>query len=268
MNNNAIEIAKEVKADVNQYVEAANALVITGERELIIARDSIRVGRELIAKITDWFAPLKAAAKAAHQALCDKERAELAPLEQARQILTAKISDYQLAEQRRIDEERKKAELEALKRREAIERRVQDRIDALASKCLSISDEIAELEKAIVDEATDEDERDLLRAKISALTARLENTKSKIDIETEKIEAPLDVPIAETEATRVKGIGNLKKVLIPKIVNPYALLAAVAEKKVPLSVVKFDEVKIKRLVNEGMTLPGVVTSETYKPVIR
>lgn len=264
------ELTTEVKKDVSLFVEVARELIIKSEKELITARDNIRAGRALKDKITEWFKPLKAAAQAAHKALCDKEKAELDPVSEGINIYNTKITEYQLAEQKRIEEENRKAEEAARKKKEAAQKKAQDRIDALADKCLSQNEQIAELQASLNNPDMSNDEREIIEAKINTLTVCIDNTKIDIVKAQTKIEgiieAPAPAPVAY--ATKVQGIGNLKPVLEPTVMNPYVLLAAVANKTVPIDIVKFDMVKIKRLVNAGMNLPGVVTTSSHKTNVR
>jgi len=264
------ELTTEVKQDVSLFVQNARDLVIVSEQDLIYARDNIRAGRALKDKITEWFKGMKAKAKAAHQEICDKEKAELDPVIEGTNIYNTKITNFQLAEQKRIAEENRKAEESARKKKEAAQKKAQERIDALADKCLGTNEQIVELQSSLNNPEMSVDERDVIEAKISSLMVCLDSTKQNI-VETQTkiediLEAPAPTPVAV--ATKVKGVGGLKPVLIPEIKNPYVLLAAVANKSVPLTVVNFDMVKIKRLVNDGMPLPGVITIETHKTNVR
>jgi hypothetical protein len=69
-------------------------------------------------KITDYHAPLKQKAFEAHKAICSAEAEMLAPIAEAERVLKTGIATY-TAEQRRIEEERRRAaEAEARKRAE------------------------------------------------------------------------------------------------------------------------------------------------------
>jgi hypothetical protein len=67
--------------------------------------------------IIEQFKPIKEAAHKAHKDITAKEKAYLEPLEAAIMTLSARINTY-LAEQRRIEAERKRAEEEARKKAE------------------------------------------------------------------------------------------------------------------------------------------------------
>ena len=264
------ELTPEVKKDVSLFVQNANALEIKTEDDLVFARDAIRAGRMLKDKISEWFKPLKTAAKAAHQALCDKEKVEINPIDEGMQIYTNKITEFQLAEQKRIDEENRRLEEEARKRKDAAEKKIKARIDALAEQCLSDNEKVVALQSDLNNPELTQDERDIIEARISSLIVSMDSTKQKISDGQAKLEAAAETPrpIPVQAQFKVKGIGKIKPVYIPEIRNPYVLLAAIARKEVPLSIVKFDEVKMKRLVNEGMALPGVITREEFKTSVR
>ena len=193
-------------------------------------------------KIVEWFKPLKSAAKAAHQAVCDKEKGELDPIEEGTNIYNSKIVSFQLAEQKRIEEETRREEEKARKKKEAAQKKAMDKINALAEKCLSDNEQVVELQASLNDPEMSDDERDVIQARISSLIVSIDNTKGQIVEAQEIIEdvttTPRPLPVQQQ--IKVKGIGKVKPVLIPDIKNPYVLLAAVANKTVPLSIIKFD----------------------------
>lgn len=264
------ELTTEVKKDVSMYVQAANALVIASEQDIIVARDNIRAGRELKNKIVEWFKPMKEAARAAHIAICNKETAELEPISEGTQIYNTKITSYQVAEKARLEAEAKKLAEAAEKKRNAAIKKAQAYLEGVAEKALGYNEQVAELQQILSGPDISDDERTILEAMINSLLVLIEQSHSDMIKVQVKVEAVIDepVPMPVTPTAKVKGVGGLKVELIPEIMNPYVLLAAVANKTIPLAVVSFDMVKIKRLVNEGLQIPGVVTSEKYKTNVR
>jgi hypothetical protein len=264
------ELTTEVKKDVSMFVVGARDLVIASEQEMIYARDNIRAGRALKEKIIEWFKPMKEAARAAHLSVCNKETAELLPISEGMDIYSKKITAFQIAEKQSIDAETKRLEEAARKKREAAEKKAHARIDALAEKCLGANEQIVELQASLNDPDITDDGRDIIEARISSLIVSMESAKGDIIKSQVKLEAAVEapVPLPVAAAPKVKGVGGIKTEKIPEVMNPYVLLAAVVAKTIPIAVVDFNMVQIKRLVNAGMTLPGVVTTDKYKTNIR
>jgi len=266
----AKELTTEVKRDVSLYVENARALVIASEQEIVYARDNIRAGRALKEKIVEWFKPMKATAKAAHQAICDKEAAELLPIAEGAGIYAQKITAFQMEENRRIEAETKRMEEAARKKREAAEKKAHALIEKLAEKCLNANEMIIELQATLNNPEITGDERDIIEARISSLIVSMDSAKGDIVKAQVKLEAAVEapVPLPVAAAPKVKGVGGIKTEKIPEIMNPYVLLAAVVNRTIPIAILDFNMVQIKRLVNAGMTLPGVVTTDKYKTNVR
>lgn len=265
------ELTTEVRNEVTSFIDEANAHVITHSIGIEIARDRIRAGRVLKEKIIEKFKPIKEKARAAHLAVCALENEFLNPVAEATGIYTQKITDLQVAEEKRIEEQRRIAEEAAQKKREAAEKKAQAKIDAMADKCLSINEQITELQTALNSPEITDDEADILHAKISSLIASMDSTKGDIVKQQAKIEAAASAaPVSSSVPAppKVKGVGGLKMEKIPEIKNPYILLQGVVSKTVPLAIVEFNMAKIKRLVNDGMELPGVVCTEKPKTTIR
>lgn len=83
------------------------------------ALDSFLVGlNELKKEIVADFKESKAAAKAAHQAICDQESAHLDKLEEARIIGKPKLVAWRQEQERKDEEERRRLEAEAQKKRD------------------------------------------------------------------------------------------------------------------------------------------------------
>lgn len=264
------ELTTEVKKGVSLFVVGARELVIASEQDMIVARDNIRAGRALKEKIVEWFEPMKKAAKAAHQAVCDKEKAELDPITEGTTIYNTKITAFQIEEQKRIQAEAARLAEAARKKKEAAEKKAHARIDELAEKCLNVNEQVLALQSELNNPEVSDDERDIIEARISSLLVSMENAKGDMVKAQAKLEAAVEAPVAAPVASvpKVKGVGGLKTEKIPEIMNPYILLLAVVNKTAPLAIVNFDMVKLKRLVNEGMEFPGVVCTEKYKTSVR
>ena len=86
------------KAD---FLSAAQALRVNGENE-VRAEEMLLAIAQLTAEIEETFALPKAAAHAAHRAICAAERKHLSALVDADRILRPKLGAYKMAEKQRL----------------------------------------------------------------------------------------------------------------------------------------------------------------------
>lgn len=124
-----IESAKnEIAAESNAILASAQQLQITDARSYEAAG---LFGREVIVpmqrKIIDFFAPHKKRAHETWRGLCDDEKRELGPVEEAEKIVKRKRIEWKQAEERRQTDERREREAAAKKLEE--ERRLAEAIE-------------------------------------------------------------------------------------------------------------------------------------------
>jgi len=104
----------------------AEMLPVTNDREY---EDAAELGNMLKTKageVTDFFAPMKAAAHKAHKEICDREKAMLTPLSNAERIIKQTMGAYV------AEKERKRREAEEAARRAAEEETNRRLAEALA----------------------------------------------------------------------------------------------------------------------------------------
>lgn len=95
------EMSREVTA-----VEAqANSITIATQEDYEEAAAFGRLVKQKAAQITEWFAPMKKAAHEAHQKVCQREKAMLAPLVEAEKIVKKTMGAYIMEQERRRKEE-------------------------------------------------------------------------------------------------------------------------------------------------------------------
>ena len=93
-------------------LEAAD-IVVCDQEGLDLAGDLLRRIQTLKKNAEAWFKGLKRPLDDAKKQVLDKEKQVLAPLDRAREIVDRRVSDFQLAERRRLEEEARKAREEA-----------------------------------------------------------------------------------------------------------------------------------------------------------
>lgn len=111
---NTNEIEKNLAQSAELSIREAQAVTITDNIQFNMASQLLLTHKQRIKAIKDYWDKPKTAAKAAHQEICDKEKAMLTPFTQAETI----IKNAMIVYQRKVDDERRAAEMEARKRQQ------------------------------------------------------------------------------------------------------------------------------------------------------
>lgn len=114
--------AKPVNPSLENQLEKSGQMAIAEARGMVIEskQDYEQAGKFLVEiktrakQIKDYWAPTKAAAKAAHQSVVDREKEMLVPLTEAEKIIKASMVKYQTA----LERARREAEEEARRRQQ------------------------------------------------------------------------------------------------------------------------------------------------------
>lgn len=146
-----VEIVDEqqLTRDVTDIEFKAESMVIQSDTDYATAGEFGKMLKKKASQVTTFFKPMKDSAYQAHKAVCDREKAMLAPLRNAEKIVKQTMSTY-VAEQ-----ERKRREAEEAVRRAAEaerERKIQEASDLEAAGD-SEGAETAFEEAAIMDDA-------------------------------------------------------------------------------------------------------------------
>lgn len=166
-------------------------------------------------QINDYFKPMVDAAFAAHKAIKARQNEAVQPIEAMENVLRAKISHYLTAEELKRREEERKARIAA----EEVARKERERLlDQAAAAALKGKDEKAE---ALTQQAEEVYAAPVTVAPEIEKTTRLESGRTV----SQKKDIEVDLPTNETDIRQ--------------------LCAAIAEGKVPASVVTFSTAKLK-----------------------
>lgn len=114
-------------AESSALVESAKAISVTDAASFQAGVDFGKGVKGLQKKITDFFGLHKKRAHDAWNGLCDDERTQLAPTEEAERIIKKKLLDWKQKEDVRLEADRRQREEQARKLEE--ERRLQEAID-------------------------------------------------------------------------------------------------------------------------------------------
>lgn len=120
----------DVIAEARDIIQAAQRVVVTNAKEFEDAGNLLKDVKRLIKEVGTSFDPLIEQANRLHKDALAKKAEHVDPLKKAESLLKTEISDYTIAEQRRIEAARRAAEEIRLKA-EAEQRRLAD--EALAA---------------------------------------------------------------------------------------------------------------------------------------
>lgn len=157
MAENEVAVAVVVPADeqkltteVTDIEFQAEALIVSTDDEYKQAAEFGKIIKQKAAVVTDFFKPMKDSAYQAHKAICDREKAMLAPLKNAESIVKKTMGAYVQ------EQERKKREQEEAIRRAAEAERERLLKEAAEKEKAGDADgsEEALAEAVVMDEAT------------------------------------------------------------------------------------------------------------------
>lgn len=252
----------------NPLLEQAKSFEITDDQGLELARDHIKGLKELKKDIEEYFNPDIDRAHQLHKSLLAKKNSFVTPLIEAERVYKGeKITmylDYK-EEQARIEAE-KQAEI-AKKERDKLLNRAGKKIDKLLEKTQDLQEQVKSLEDALQSPEMTEEEEETINARLRPLYAKIEGNKEQIEDKTAEIETHSMVPdpaAVSTSSPKIKGLSGRKK-LEATVVNPMALVKAIASGQAPIGIIKWDIGQINKIINTGMRLPG--TNVTTKRII-
>ncbi len=248
-----------LKEKVSPALQEAQALVIRSRDDYQHALECVKGVKVLIKQIEEHHKPIKKKLDEAKQTVLDQEKNLLNPLKSAEAVYKQKMGDYD-------DEEERKAKEAARKEQERLNRlsekaleRVNTKLDKLKEEGANIDKQLAELETMLQDPEITDTEAAAVTAKINSLMVSKGQAESGIQEEIEKVEelaAPAPTTVAYQQP-KTEGMSS-SKTLEVEVVNPMALIKAVAGGTIPIGAVKaFDLVLLKKLANAGLAIPGV-----------
>ena len=209
-------MTNEIEKLTTDLAAQAAGLMVTNQTSANRATFLILAGKDAIKKIKGFFAPLKDSAKAAHQGLVDKEKAELAKVEPVVDALNGRLASWRAEEKRkwdaaeaerlRIEREKQRLEEEALRKvKEAEERAERER--------QRLEREAERLQKEAVKKADDEvamkrieEEREQLRLQAEENRKQADEATDNAIDEAAKAEAEMAPAPAVPEAPKTEGL--------------------------------------------------------------
>jgi hypothetical protein len=260
-----------IEKRVTPVTQEAGALVIKSAEQKGLAVDKIRIIKALRKEVEDTFNPIIEKAHSAHKEAVSQRKKFTDPLDEAERIIKRKIGDYdQYLEDEARREAEKLAEIARREKEKAIDK-ANKRLEALMAKSGDLSGQIKTIETELRQPDLSDEEREILSAKLNTLMARLDNTNRQAREKETVIETIASAPapnVIVDNAEKVAGLSS-KAVLIPEVFNPLALCKAIVDERAPVGLIKaWDIVLLKKLVNSGMVIPGVKTTQERTVKVR
>jgi bisphosphoglycerate-dependent phosphoglycerate mutase len=240
----------------------ANSLAIQSTEDIERGRDAIRGIKALLKEIDDTFDPIIAKAHQVHKEAVSQKKRHVEPLEKAKRVIEGKIADYTAMIGREAREAAAKQAEESLKARAKVIEAETRKLEKLCEKATGMQEELDIIEKEFLKPDLTETEEMVLSARRNNLIAKLNQT-SDVIVEKQAVidEKATMVSVPERNEgllnVKVKGVVSREE-KIPEVINPMALVKAVADGRCPITVIDWNMSAIKKLVNAGLVLPGVL----------
>jgi hypothetical protein len=239
--------------------EHAASIVIRNNDELKAANDYRRdVLKPLIAEIHEaWDSEIKDA-DTLHKNLIAKRNKYMGPADNAYKTIGTKMATYDEEVRELARKEQARMDEIIRKEREAEQAKADKKIFALMEKAGGMQEQIDALKTAI--EASDNVmEIEKMERQVEVLTRKLEAAQVKAAEVQVQAEQAYEMPAPVIQAKpQVQGMST-RQVTELVSVDIRKLAEAVFMGTAPIGVFEANEAAIKKLVDAGMTLPGVVT---------
>lgn len=257
MENEITAIVKKV----NPIIEQAGQLVVKCQADLETAKNLIsNVIKALKKEMDDTFDGIIAKAHAAHKEAVAQKKRHYEPLEAAERLIKQKMGLYLDEQERhRLIEEARQRDIAEKERQEAI-RKADAKIAALMAKSGDLSAQITAFDSELANPDLPDLDRERIGAQLQALQRKYNDLQQKVEEKQIEVETVMTTPapsLVVNNTPKVAGLSSRTE-LIPEVINPLALIKAIADGRFPAGLVKeWDYTLLKKLVNSGMNIPGV-----------
>lgn len=260
---------KELEGKALSITESAGGLEVKSEEDMEVAHGYLKGIKDLIKEVKATFDPICESNHKAWKVSLAARTTQQEPLEKAEKVIKGKIGGCMDICEKQRQEEEKKARGVAQKEQDRVLKAVKKRIETLIKKGGDIQENISTLKHELEDPELSPIEEAAITAQLEILEAEAEGNAEKVEQKTAEAVAPTYVaPIAVvTSRPKVKGLSSTVK-KVGTVTNAMALVKAVAAGTIPISVIKFDIAAINKLLNAGMTLPGVSSKDDRTVTVR
>lgn len=255
-----MEAVAELESKALTVQERGAAITIKNDVELTAANEFVKDVKALIKEVGLTFDPIVTKAHETHKAAVAGRKMHLDPLESIERLVKGKMSTYIEAKEAAARREQARLEELARKEREAEQAKADKKIAALMEKAGGMQEQIDAL-KAEIEASTNVMEIEKMERQVDVLTRKLEAAQVKVAEVAQAAEEVYEMPAPVIQAKpQVQGMSTRQVTEIVSV-DIKALAVAVAAGTAPIGVFEPNEGAIKKLVDAGMTLAGVVTKK-------
>ena len=269
--NNLPSTEQDFEKQGSSLVKTANTLVIVNVED---KKYAVKLTQEINAFIKGakaFFKPMKEKAAEALEVVRDSEKKVIGIPTTAKEIILDKMTVFDREEDRKRREEAARQREEDLKKHEALMKRANARIDKVLERAKDTQETIDLLKLELENHNLSDVEHQEMLTRLELEEAKLVNDQEKINAITERVEESTYLaPVIFEAPEKVAGSVSKKSVELA-VVNPMAVIKAIASGSLPVSCCKIVESEIKKviLMHDGQkVIPGVQFKIGFKTHVR
>ena len=244
---------------VSPMLEKAQSLTVATKDDAALARAFGKEINAMIATIKADFEKPKKATDEAHKAVVAQEKSHLDPLNVAKEVVSGKITAWDGAERKRIEEERRLLAQEDERKRQAILEAARKKLDKLMEGMTDDRQLLTVLNASLNIHETTEEEAEVIRAQIRTVEARIATTVERAQVVEQKVEEASQPIAPDQSAVTVKRATGVSLEKVITAVNMKVFLRWLASDECTIdasTVIKVQDGAMKQLV-QRMNMPGV-----------
>jgi len=214
---------KILKKEITVLSGKLSAIVVNSKESLQEATDNINQLKSVRKKVVEYWKDSKELARNAWISICDKEKEMLNPIDAKINAKDAEVKKYLIAERQRVQEEQRKAD----EARKLAEQKEREKLEKRAEK----AEENGKIEKA-----------EALREKVADVYIPPSIIQGEVGKTT------------HSDTGMVTGSDDIELTVL----DPLAVVKAVAAGTIPITAIKIDQVALKKYAKAGKLkeLPG------------
>ena len=258
--NPAVQVIEKKAFDIKTQAEA---ILVTNHEEEQAEVDFLKGLKGLRKEVEGTFGPIKEKAHATWKETVAQEKKHLEPLDAAEKLVKGKIVAFQNEQEKLRREEQARLEEQARKDQQKRIDAAMKRVNGLLEKSTDINGQISALEAEQIKEDLSDEDRATIDHRLNLLRVKKDNIQQAVLDKTAEVErAQYVAPVPTVAAPAPKAQGASSRVKKKAVVqNPMLLIRAVAEGKVPVGVIEFNQSALDKLANAGAIVPGVGFTE-------
>jgi len=262
------ELEKNISRDLSSISDSLTPVKPFDDEGKSRLRNIVKATRDMTKMIKEHHKDILDSIKNSLEVARNKQKDMLAPVEavqaKAQMLLDGVVTEERKIEEQKRQEQLRKANEEAEKRRAA----AKGKVELILNSAKDTTEKLNEIESALEAESTTEEEAAYLRHYHRSLTAELENGETAMSAAAAEVDAPVFMPAVDAvPESKTDGVATREKVKV-EVTDMKLLCAAIGRGEVPAAAVKAMSGKLNGYAKDGMKLPGCVVSKSNQAVVR